>query len=252
VNRALMPLGSSLLLHAAIAVFIATLAVRRMPKPQIALQVSVVETQAPKPAEKPPAPEPPKPKPLPLKVARTPKAPLPPPTPTPLPQPESQLPPPPTQEAAKSTPAPVIVTGITLESTSQGGSFAVGVGNTLRGTPSEKAKAPEEVKPYKAEKYAAAAQVTELPRPLNRESVNLRKYYPQQALRDGFEGDVVLRLLIDADGTVAKVDIVSDPGEGLGPAAAEAVKREYRFAPATVNGVPVATTVPFTVHFTLD
>ena len=59
---------------------------------------------------------------------------------------------------------------------------------------------PEEVKPYKAEKYAPAAQVTELPRPLNGESVNLRKYYPPQALKEGFEGDVVLRLLIDADG----------------------------------------------------
>src|SRR5260221_74762 len=131
-----------------------------------------------------------------LKAARAPKAPLPPPTPTPLPQ-TTQAPPPPTRETAQNTPAPVIITGITLESTSQGGSFAVGVGNTLRGTPEKTARAPEEVKPYKAEKYAAAAQVTELPRPLNRESVNLRKYYPQQALRSGFEGDVVLRLLID-------------------------------------------------------
>jgi protein TonB len=246
VNRALMPLGSSLLLHVAIAAFIATLAIRRAPKPQTALQVAVVETQQPKPPERPP--EPPKAKPV--KLARSPKAPLPPPVPTPLPQ--TNAPPPPTHEAAQNTPAPVIVTGITLESTSQGGSFAVGVGNTLRGTPEKTARAPEEVKPYKAEKYAAAAQVTELPRPLNRESVNLRKYYPQQALRDGFEGDVVLRLLIDADGSIAKVDIVSDPGQGLGPAAAEAVRKEYRFAPATVNGVPVATTVPFTVHFTLD
>jgi len=241
--RALVPLGSSVLLHAAIAALIATLAVRRMPKAQEALQIAVIETRPPPPPEKP--------KPLPLKIARSPRTRvLPPPTRTPLPQ--TQAPPPPTQEAAQNTPAPVIISGITLESTSSGGSFAVGVGNTLRGTPEPKARAPEEVKPYKAEKYAPAAQVTELPRPLNRESVNLRKYYPQQALRDGFEGDVVLRLLIDSDGTVARVDVVSDPGEGLGPAAAEAVRREYRFAPATVNGVAVATTVPFTVHFTLD
>jgi protein TonB len=251
VNRAFVPLGSSLLLHVAMAAFIATLAVRTMPTPQQALEIAVLETTPPKPEEKAPPEPPPKAKPLPLKISRAPKASLPPPTPTPLPE-QTRAPPPPTQEAPQNTPAPVIVTGITLESTSQGGSFAVGVGNTLRGTPSDKARTPEEVKPYKAEKYAAAAQVTELPRPLNRESVNLRKYYPQQALRDGFEGDVVLRLLIDADGTIAKVDVVSDPGEGLGPAAAEAVKREYRFSPATVNGVPVATTVPFTVHFTLD
>jgi len=242
MNRALLPLGTSLTLHAAIAAAMFTLAVRRMPLMQTPVQIQVIDAAPPRPAEPPP------PRPLPQKIARAPRT-APPPVPAPLPQ---QAPPPPTKEAAQTSPAPVIITGITLESTSQGGSFAVGVGNTLRGTPSEKAHAPEEVKPYKAEKYAPAAQVTELPRPLNRESVNLRKYYPQQALRAGFEGDVVLRLLIDADGTVAKVDIVSDPGEGLGPAAAEAVRREYRFAPATVNGVAVATTVPFTVHFTLD
>ena len=139
-----------------------------------------------------------------------------------------------------------------MESTSQGGSFAVGTGNTTRGTPQDKASEPEAVKPYKANRYASAAQVTELPRPLNADSINLRKYYPQQALRAGFEGDVVLRLLIDSDGAIAKVEVVSDPGQGLGRAAAEAVRREYRFAPAKVNGVAVATTVPFTVHFTLD
>lgn len=245
MNRAVVPFGTSLLLHAGLAAMMALLAVRRMVTPQVPLQVAVMEVARPKP-------EPPKP--LPLKVARAPRTTraIPPPTPTPLPQRLETLPPPPTKEAQEKSPAPVIITGITLESTSEGGTFAAGTGNTLRGTPEPKARAPEEVKPYKAEKYAPAAQVTELPRPLNRESVNLRKYYPQPALRAGFEGDVVLRLLIDADGTVAKVDIVSDPGEGLGPAAAEAVRREYRFAPATVNGVPVATTVPFTVHFTLD
>src|SRR5437667_366129 len=73
-----------------------------------------------------------------------------------------------------------------------------------------------------------------------------------RALKEGFEGDVKLRILIDADGSVAKVDILLDPGEGLGEAAARMVKAEYRFAPATVNGTPVATTVPFTVHFTLN
>ena len=61
----------------------------------------------------------------------------------------------------------------------------------------------------------------------------------------------LLRLLIDSDGSIAKVDVVSDPGEGLGPAAAQAV-RELRFSPAKVHGVAVATTVPFTIHFTLD
>ncbi|HET7784945.1 MAG TPA: energy transducer TonB [Myxococcales bacterium] len=252
-TRAVVPLGTSLLFHAALAVFLLAVAVRPRPVPQVPLQIQVVDVP-PKPPPEPvkPAEPPPPPPPVPMKVARAPRAApknLPPPTPMPLPP--SSAPPPPTTEAPQSSKEPVVITGITLESTSQGGSMAVGTGNTLRGTPERTARAPETVKPYKAEQYAPAAQVSELPQPLNRESLNLRKYYPPQAKKDGFEGDVVLRLLIDSDGTIAKVDVISDPGQGLGPAAAQAV-RELRFSPAKVNGVPVATTVPFTIHFTLD
>jgi protein TonB len=252
--RAVVPIGTSLLFHAALAAFLLAVAVRPRAVPQVPLQIQVVEVPKPPPEPVKPA-EPPPPRPVPMKVARAPRRTvpknLPPPTPTPLPLPQSKAPSPPTTEAPQSTKEPVVITGITMESTSQGGSFAVGAGNTLRGAPDRSAPAPEAVKPYKAEKYAPVAQVSELPQPLNRESLNLRKYYPPQAKQDGFEGDVVLRLLIDSDGTIAKVDVVSDPGEGLGPAAAKAV-RELHFSPAKVNGVAVATTVPFTIHFTLD
>ena len=252
-SRVLVPVGTSLALHVALALAMLGLAVRPRAVPQTALQIQVIDVPPPKPAEAAPAPPPPKPEPVPLrrKMARAPREPQPvlPPTPTPLPP--SEAPPPPTTEAPRNTPQPVIVTGITMESTSEGGSFAVGAGNTLRGAPERTARAPDAVKPYKADQYAPAAQVSELPQPLNRDSLNLRKYYPPRAKKSGFEGDVVLRLLIDADGTIAKVDVVSDPGEGLGPAAAQAV-REMRFSPAKVNGVAVATTVPFTIHFTLD
>ena len=65
------------------------------------------------------------------------------------------------------------------------------------------------------------------------------------------EGVVNLKLLIDSDGTVAKVDIISDPGDGLGEAAVRVV-REYRFTPAKVSGVAVATSLPFKVVFELN
>jgi protein TonB len=253
VARAAGPLGGALALHLLAALLLLRLSLAlpppALPKSVVQFDVVVKPPEPVKPAE--PAPPPPKPLPAPVKIARTvrppPKA-LPPPVQEPIP--ETKAPPPPTKEAPEPTNAPTIVTGITMESTSQGGTMSVAAGNTLRGTPAEKAPEPAQVKPYKAEQYASAAQVTELPAPLNREAVNLRKYYPPEALRQGFEGDVVLRLLIDSDGTIAKVDIVSDPGQGLGPAAAKAV-REYRFRPAKVNGTPVATTVPFTIHFTI-
>jgi protein TonB len=244
MNKFLLALSASMVVHAAIAATMAGLTSRAQRRQQIALQVAVVDKPLPKPKA-----EPPKPKVVPMKkMARAPQQELPPPQVIP---PRTEAPPPPTQEAKSVTHSPVIVTGITLESTSQGGSFAVGVGNTLYGDPGRKAVDPSLVKPYKAERYAPSAQVTEMPSPLNRESLNLRKYYPTQARKNEFEGDVVLRLLIDADGTVAKVDIITDPGEGLGPAAAQAV-RELRFTSPKVNGVPCATTVPFTVHFTMD
>src|SRR3954469_5548697 len=247
-SRVFVPIGTSLALHAALALAVLWVAVRPKPMRQTPVQIQVVEVPAAKPAE--PAP-PPAPKPVPMKLARARRDPRPLPPPTSAPLPPSEAPPPPTQEAPQNIPRPLVVTGITMESTSQGGSFVVGAGNTLRGTPEPTARAPEAVKPYKAEQYAPAAQVSELPRPLNRDSLNLRKYYPPQAKKAGFEGDVVLRLLIDSDGSIAKVDVVTDPGEGLGPAAAKAV-RELRFSPAKVNGVAVATTVPFTIHFTID
>jgi protein TonB len=244
MEKFLPALAASLVVHAAIAATMAGLTARRKLQQQVALQVAVVD----KPVAPPPAPPKPKPPPkvVPMKMARAPKQELP---PQQIIPPHTEAPPPPTNEAKSN--APLIVTGITLESTSQGGSFAVGVGNTLSGDPGRKAVDPASVKPYKAERYAPSAQVTEMPSPLNRESLNLRKYYPPHARKNEFEGDVVLRLLIDADGTVAKVDIISDPGEGLGAAAALAV-RELRFTSPKVNGVPCATTVPFTVHFTMD
>ena len=248
-SRVLVPVGTSVALHLALALVMVGLAVRPRPVPQTPLQIQVVDAAPPKPPE--PVPPPPPPKPVPMKVARAPRVPQPVPPLTPTPLPPSSAPPRPTTEAPSKTPQPVIVTGITMESTSEGGSMAVGAGNTLRGAAEKTARAPETVKPYKADQYAAAAQVSELPQPLNRESLNLRKYYPPRAKKSGFEGDVVLRLLIDSDGSIAKVDVVSDPGEGLGPAAAQAV-RELRFSPAKVHGVAVATTVPFTIHFTLD
>ena len=241
-----MPVGGSLVLHVLIGSLMAGLSVRARAVRQEALQIAVVEAPPP-PVEKPP---PPIAKPL-KPPARLARAPRPPPQQSTPPPRLTEAPPPPTVEAKKTGPDPIVVTGITMESTSQGGTFAVGVGNTLHGAPDQVARDPASVKPYQAETYAPAAQVTELPRPLNG-PVSLRKYYPPPALKDGFEGDVVLRLLIDADGTIARVEVVSDPGQGLGAAAARMVRAEYRFSPARVNGTAVATTVPFTVHFTLN
>jgi len=151
-------------------------------------------------------------------------------------------------EAPKPTPAPDVTSGVTPDSTAEGGNFEVPTGNTLYGPPPQRAPAPEEVKPYAAEKYALAATLTELPR-LTAQP-DLRRFYPPEARRKEREGSVVLRLWLDATGAVTRAEIISNPGDGLGEAAVRAA-RELRFSPAKIRGEPVATSVPFTLHFVL-
>ena len=123
-------------------------------------------------------------------------------------------------------------------------------GNTLRAQPQRTAPDPAEARPYKAERYVAASQINELPSVESRPD-SLRAFYPDAARQRGVEGDVVLRLLIDADGSLAKVDVIGDPGSGLGAAGVRAI-RQFRFRPGKVSGQPVATTITYVLHFVLD
>ena len=151
-------------------------------------------------------------------------------------------------EAPDPTPEPQVTSGITPDSTAEGSNFAVPTGDTLYAPPPQRAPAPEEVNPYAAEKYALAATLTELPR-LTAQP-DLRRFYPPEARRKQREGSVVLRLWLDATGAVERAEIISNPGDGLGEAALRAA-RELRFSPAKLRGEPVATSVPFTLHFVL-
>jgi protein TonB len=127
----------------------------------------------------------------------------------------------------------------------------VAVGNTLAAAPGPVARNPAPARPYKAEQYAAASDLAEAPRVLTRDQVDIRRYYPKAALDRGVEGEVVLRLTIDSDGSIAEASVVRDPGEGLGAAALRAV-REFRFAPGKVGASPVATAIPFVIRFVIS
>ena len=235
LRKAVLAIAGSLALHVGAAIILAHAAAQPHEKPP---------PPPPKPPE--PKPEPPKPQPKIVHVKTPPPAVPPPPAPVPPPD----APPPPSVEAKTNT-TPIVLPGITLESTSANGGFAVNAGNTLYGDPGTKGREAAAVKPYKAERYVPAARVTETPRVLNGDSVDIRKYYPDGAKKKEFEGDVVLKLLIDSDGSIAKVTIVTDPGEALGEAATRAV-HEFHFSAGSVDGVAVATTVVFTGHFTMN
>ena len=241
-GRGLALLGLSLGLHAGVGLLMSRISVPSAPPPNEAIQVSVIDAPPPKPTEEP-KPLAPKPPVKPARAQR--KAPQELPKFQKPPPPPQNAPPPPTVEAKKLAP-PVVLPGITLESTSSAGGFAVNTGNTLSGDPGRKGHDPSAVKPYKATRYVAQAQISEPPTVAFKPDIE--KCYPADARRKEFEGDVVLRLIIDSDGTVAKAEILTDPGEGLGAAAGLCIK-QFRFNPGKLNGEPVATPITFTVHF---
>lgn len=68
-----------------------------------------------------------------------------------------------------------------------------------------------------------------------------RKYakYTVQAKRDGTEGQILIRALIDANGEVADTEVLRGLPNGLTEEALKALRRS-KFQPATLNGEPVA------------
>lgn len=225
---------------------------------QVAVIQQVEEPPPPPPPEPEPVPEPPAPTPPPKpKVVKPPppEAKLPPPpvdAPPPPPDAPTDLPPPPNVEAKEPSKAPpVVIPGISFSSTSNSGSFAVNTGNTLHGAMQGKAAEPTEVKPYKAEKYAPAYKLTEMPRVRYQPDYDeMTREYPEEARRNEIEGEVKARITIDDDGSVVKVTILKSPGYGL-DAAARKLLRRFRFYPAKENGAPVATDIDYTFIFEL-
>jgi protein TonB len=79
----------------------------------------------------------------------------------------------------------------------------------------------------------------------------IRIPYPKQARDANVEGPVVMELLIDADGKVRKVVLISGPGFGLNDAALQAVEA-FKFKPAKVDSQNVAVKIRYTYRFVLE
>ena len=88
----------------------------------------------------------------------------------------------------------------------------------------------------------------------NREAKPLqtvRAAYPPMALRMGMEGDVTLRIEVDADGKVTKVEITKSGGGGFDEEALKAVKQS-RFEPAQKDGKNVPAEFTYIYRFRLQ
>ena len=78
----------------------------------------------------------------------------------------------------------------------------------------------------------------------------VKPQYTEDARRLGVEGDVVLEIVVRADGTVGQVTVLQRLGSGLDQRAVDAV-RQWRFSPARRFGTPVDVMVEVAVEFKL-
>lgn len=74
--------------------------------------------------------------------------------------------------------------------------------------------------------------------------------YPVEAKEQGIQGSVVLHAIIDKDGTVKELAVVSGPPE-LQASAIDAVK-QWVYKPFLLNGNPVEVNTTITVNYSLD
>lgn len=74
--------------------------------------------------------------------------------------------------------------------------------------------------------------------------------YPELARKARVQGVVILRIVVDTEGAVRRVEVLKGLPMGLSEAAEAAVRR-WRFAPATLDGEPVVVDYNVTVNFRL-
>ena len=74
--------------------------------------------------------------------------------------------------------------------------------------------------------------------------------YPEEARKNGVQGNVILSAVVDEKGAVSKVEAVESPDPSLTQAAIEAV-RKWTYKPATLKGKPVKVLMTVTVSFKL-
>ncbi len=90
------------------------------------------------------------------------------------------------------------------------------------------------------------------PRHFLREWVYQYLKYPQAAVRDGVQGTVMVRFVIEQDGKVTGVEVVKGVDEELDAEALKVVSASPKWKPGKVDGKKVRATVTIPVEFRLE
>lgn len=101
--------------------------------------------------------------------------------------------------------------------------------------------------PARGELVFEAGALDEAPRA----RVRAEPPYPYRARQRGVEGQVQVRLLVRADGSVGEVTILAAEPAGVFEDAVRQTVPRWSFAPGMIGGRPVASWVVTTVHFRL-
>jgi len=183
----------------------------------------VITPPAPQVAPQPPAPAP-KPVPVPQPVQKPRPRPAPPPAPRPVAVPD--LPPIPTAPTAAVEPAPPAPAPMTAAPPA----------------PAVAPAPPAPPAPPRIELPSSSADYLQNPQPP----------YPPMSRRLGEQGQVMLRVLIGADGNAQQVEIRRSSGfERLDNVAQETVRR-WKFVPGRRNGIPEAMWFNVPINFVLE
>lgn len=209
------------------------------------------------PAKEEPPPPPPEPptRSEPAPVAEEPEPLVPEPAPAELPplETEPDLEPAPPAEAGSvlaADPDPAAPVDFTDNTFVTGRASAYAGGATVRGG-SRSGAGPDRV-PQASEAGRGNAAATSQAQPVQLNGSEWRCDWPAAAMsQDIYEQFVVMRVVVNADGTVERAQAVNDPGFGFGAAATQCARRT-RFTPARDDlGRPIrATSPPIRVRFT--
>lgn len=141
-----------------------------------------------------------------------------------------------------SSPPPVGAKAITVEKNSS----AIHSSNPINEDPPPTEDISSSTGDY-AGPVSGIGDLTELPKVTK----EVKATYPSEAKKAHVEGAVILDIIIDNQGMVRDVQVVSGPGHGLNESAAEALKK-FEFKPGYKGLNAVAVKIRYTYRFKLD